>query len=61
MSSRLEQIKSWFFLLTSEYCDEHGHRVFDWYETVDHVEHGVCGRCGQELYKPEFHDYISKR
>ena len=52
-SSTLEKIKDWLVLPKPDYCDSHGHRVAGWYETVEHVQHGLCARCGQEIYKLE--------
>lgn len=59
-SSTLEKIHDWLALPKPEYCDKHGHKITGWCETADHVEHGICARCGQEVYKPEPRDRMSR-
>ena len=57
LCNTFEKIQDWLVLPKPEYCDKHGHKVSGWWEAPDHVEHGVCDHCGQEMYKPEPHEH----
>ena len=59
-STTWEKIRDWLVLPRPEYCDAHGHKVAGWDEATEHVQHGRCIRCGQELYKLEPNDQVLK-